>query len=93
MAFQRWADHGPGDDVVVLSNFANAIKEDYQVGFPAAGDWQVRLNSSWRGYHPDFTDVGGTAVTAVAGDYDGLPASGRVHIGPYSVLVLSQDPS
>lgn len=93
VAFRRWADHGPGDDVVVLANFANAIKEDYQVGFPMTGDWHVRLNSTWRGYHPDFTDVGGSVVTAVESDYDGLPASGRVEIGPYSVLVLSQEPA
>jgi hypothetical protein len=31
-------------------------------------------------------------VTAVAGDYDGLPAHARVNIGPYSVLVFSQIP-
>ncbi len=91
VAFQRWADHGPGDDVVVLCNFANVIREGYQVGFPVAGEWQVRLNTAWRGYSPDFTDVGGSVVTAEAGDYDGLPASGHVTIGPYSVLVLSQD--
>jgi 1,4-alpha-glucan branching enzyme len=92
VAFHRWAHRGPGDDVVVLANFAHTIKVDYQVGFPAAGDWHIRLNSSWRGYHPDFTDVGSPVVEAEDGDCDGLPASGRVQIGPYSVLVLSQQP-
>lgn len=92
IAYQRWADHGPGDDVVVLANFAHDVKGDYQVGFPSPGEWKIRLNTAWRGYSPDFTDVGGTAVVAEPGAYDGLPASGRVQIGPYSVLVLSQDP-
>jgi len=76
----------------VLANFAHDVKGDYQVGFPSPGEWKIRLNTAWRGYSPDFTDVGGTAVVAEPGAYDGLPASGRVQIGPYSVLVLSQDP-
>jgi hypothetical protein len=29
-------------------------------------------------------------VTAVPGEYDGLPAHAPVNIGPYSVLVFSQ---
>jgi len=92
LAFQRWYDHGPGDDVVVLANFANEIRRGYRVGFPVAGLWQVRLNTAWRGYHPEFTDVGNAAVEAVPAAYDDLPASGLVDLGPYSVLILSQDP-
>jgi 1,4-alpha-glucan branching enzyme len=92
LAFQRWDRHGPGDDVVVLANFSNAVREGYRVGFPVAGTWQVRLNTASRSYHPDFTDVGGHRIDAVDEAYDDLPASGFVDLGPYSVLVLSQDP-
>lgn len=92
LAFQRWDRHGPGDDVVVLANFSNAVREGYRVGFPAAGDWHVRLNTASRSYHPEFTDVGGERVEALDEAYDDLPASGFVNLGPYSVLILSQDP-
>ena len=92
IAFQRWADHGPGDDVVVLVNMAHAAKRDYLVGFPSAGQWKVRVNTTWRGYSPDFTDIGGTSVEAVAEGRDGLAASAAIDCGPYTVLVLSQDP-
>jgi hypothetical protein len=31
-------------------------------------------------------------VTAKKGDYDGFPATANVNIGPYSVLIFSQEP-
>ena len=45
---------GPGDDVIVLLNFANRAYESYTFGFPRAGIWQVRFNSDWSGYSADF---------------------------------------
>ena len=92
LAFHRWDKGGPGDDVVVVANFENKPRCDYAVGFPQPGLWRLRLNSDWRGYSDDFSDFASRDITAAAQDYDGCPARGCVDIGPYSILIFSQDP-
>jgi hypothetical protein len=73
------------------------------LGFPAPGTWRLRLNSDWSGYSRAFGNqaCSDVAAAARAGDSpqgaspaerDGLPAMGTIAIGPYSVLVFSQDP-
>ncbi len=84
LAYHRWDQGGYGDDVVVIINFANQIQKDYVVNFPRPGIWQVRFNSDWKGYSQDFKDVGIDKV-------DINEVSGSIEIGPYAVLILSQD--
>jgi 1,4-alpha-glucan branching enzyme len=90
IAYHRWMDGGPGDDVIVLANFANRDWDDYLIGFPRAGRWTLRLNSDSRGYSKDFADHPALDVTAASNGRDGYPASGRVTFGRYSVLIYSQ---
>ncbi len=90
MAFHRWDRGGAGDDVVVVANFYHEAQDGYVIGFPAAGTWQLRLNSDWQGYNDDFNNHASTDAIAVAGRYDGLPWQGSISIGPYSVLIFSQ---
>ena len=91
IAFRRWELGGPGDDVVVVANFADAPAEDYTLGFPSAGLWKVRFNSDSRFYSKDFGDYQINDVETVEGEHDGLPAYGTISLGPYSVAILSQD--
>lgn len=92
IAFRRWDVGGPGDDVVVVANFSAERRENYRVGFPAEGVWKLRLNSDWQGYSTLFTGTSEGDVVAGPDDYDNLPASAEVSIGPYSVLIFSQEP-
>ncbi|WP_420627388.1 alpha-amylase family glycosyl hydrolase [Candidatus Leptofilum sp.] len=91
IAFHRWHFGGPGDDVIVVVNFANRMLTDYKLGFPRGGAWQVRLNSDLKAYHPSFSSHHVGTVTAVPGEYDQLAYQATLSIGPYSVLILSQD--
>lgn len=91
LAFQRWDQHGKGDDVVVVVNFANHLKQDYQIGFPAKGTWKLRFNSDASIYSDAFANTNSADVQAQAGETDGLSHHGSVNIGPYSVLIYSQD--
>jgi len=91
IAFQRWDEHGPGDDVVVVANFGNAFKEDYVIGLPGQGVWRLRCNSDAVVYSDDFGDSPAGDIDAREGEFDGLPASGALSIGPYTVLIYSQD--
>jgi 1,4-alpha-glucan branching enzyme len=86
MAYHRWDAGGPGDDVVVVVNFANKVQENYKVGFPREGKWTVRFNSDWDGYSPDFKNTTTSEVQVDGG-------TGAVNLGPYAILILSQNKS
>jgi 1,4-alpha-glucan branching enzyme len=45
LAFHRLDKGGPGDDVVVVANFENQPRGNYNIGFPRSGPWRLRLNS------------------------------------------------
>jgi 1,4-alpha-glucan branching enzyme len=90
VAFHRWQNGGPGDDVIIVLNFKNAGYTSYTIGFPRPGTWYVRLNSDWSGYAPDFGNHLSYDTIADWNRVDGLPCSGNVGLGPYSAIVLSQ---
>ncbi len=91
LAFHRWDYGGPGDDVVVVANFQNSPHTGYTVGFPRPGQWKLRFNSDWDGYSPDFGQVISTEVEAHPGAWDNLSAHGNINLGPYSLLIFSQE--
>ncbi len=89
IAFQRWRDHGPSDDVVVVANLSASAQRDYRIGFPAEGSWQLVFNSDAEIYCDDFGRGGSGDVEAGPDDYDGLQASATIDIGPYAVLIYT----
>lgn len=91
IAFHRWHFGGPGDDVIVVVNFSRRTLKKYKLGLPRGGQWQVRFNSDLKAYHASFTSHHVGTVTAVPGPYDQLAYHASLSIGPYSVLVLSQE--
>lgn len=91
LAFQRWYDHGPGDDVVVIANLDAGSKQDYRIGMPEAGLWKLRFNSDARLYSDAFGDFDSFDVTAYEGDYDDMGAHADIDIAPYSLLIYSMD--
>ena len=91
VAFHRWQDGGPGDDVIVVANFHAEPREVYRVGFPREGIWILRLNTDWSGYSEDFDGFESKGVEAEAVACDGMVWSAEIAVGPYSALVFSQD--
>ena len=102
IAYHRWHQGGPGDDVVVVVNLSHRAHENYRLGFPSPGTWRIRLNSDWSGYSRGFSNQSSSDVIAETLQVDkpgatesvrrdGFPAEGAISIGPYSVLVYSQD--
>jgi 1,4-alpha-glucan branching enzyme len=90
VAFHRWDQGGPGDDVVIVANLRDTAHSSYTIGFPRPGTWYVRFNSDSTAYSPDFSNEPGYDTTATDGACQGMPCNGNVGIGPYSVLILSQ---
>jgi 1,4-alpha-glucan branching enzyme len=94
VAFHRWLEGGPKDDVIVVASFTHqAMTENYRIGFPRGGEWVIRFNSDWKGYSEDFDSTGETDghVVAVKEPYDGCEFSATVEIPPYSLLIFSQE--
>src|SRR5258708_5624775 len=89
LAYHRWDQGGPGDDVVVVANLKNRSLPSYNVGFPRSGTWFLRFNSDFRGFSPDFGNVG-YDTTANGGGTQGMPFDGNVGLGPYGVCIYSQ---
>jgi 1,4-alpha-glucan branching enzyme len=92
VAFHRWNNGGPGDDVIVVLNFGDRSYGSYTIGFPQGGTWYVRFNSDWNGFSSDFGNFPGYTTNAgnALGGRDGMPFAGNVGIGPYTALILSQ---
>jgi 1,4-alpha-glucan branching enzyme len=91
LAFHRWDQGGPGDDVVVVANFADREISDVRLGLPRAGRWRVRLNSDSPAYAPDFGGHDALDTETEARPMEGFAQSALVSVGPYGVVVLSQD--
>jgi 1,4-alpha-glucan branching enzyme len=91
IAYRRWDQGGPGDDVVIAANFSGTRFPVYQIGLPSAGTWRVRFDSDARTYSPDYGDLGLDDVVAQPTPRDGQPCNGSVALAPYSVVILSQD--
>ncbi|HUP54245.1 MAG TPA: alpha amylase C-terminal domain-containing protein, partial [Methylomirabilota bacterium] len=91
LAFHRWHEGGPGDDVVVVANFSAQPVTDLCLGFPAAGRWRVRLNADSPVYAPDFGGHDAFDTETDDRPADGCAQSALVAVGPYGVVILSQD--
>jgi 1,4-alpha-glucan branching enzyme len=91
IAFHRWEKGGPGDSVLVVLNLANQSQHSYRIGFPNHGLWRIRLNSDWIGYDPEFGNHPTHDTVTEESEKDGMSFSGDISIGPYSVVILSQD--
>lgn len=90
VVYHRWKDGGAGDDVMVILNFSHRGYPDYRIGFPHVGHWWVRFNSDAQGYSPDFGNFWSYDTYADPLPWQNMPCSGRVGIGPYSAIILSQ---
>ena len=91
LAYYRWNQGGPRDDVVVVLNVADRAYDNYRIGLPRPGIWRIRFNSDWAGYGPDFGTQPSYDTSTDDQPRDAMPWSASIGIGPYTAVVLSQD--
>ncbi len=91
IAFHRWEQGGPRDDVVVVANMSHRGYESYNIGFPREGLWKVRFNSDWDGYDGAFGGHPSYDTVASWGPKDNMDFNANVSVGPYSAVIYSQD--
>ena len=90
LAFHRWHEGGPGDDVVVIINFSNVHISEYKIGMPQSGEWGIRLNTDWKKYDFSFSTEPGLSVFSDHQAYDQFEDSCVLNLLPYNALILSQ---
>ena len=93
IAYHRWSWGGPGDDVIIVANFANVTHLEYTLGFPKAGVWKMRFNSDLAAYDPEFSNNLSGDIETGAGSADGMSHCAKINIAPYSVIIFSQEPA
>ncbi|GFO57248.1 1,4-alpha-glucan branching enzyme [Geomonas sp. Red276] len=91
IAFHRWDQESPKDSVVVVVNLTIESRDRYVIGFPRTGVWHTRFNSDSYNYGPDFENHATPNVETREEEADGLPCCGEICIGPYTVVIFSQD--
>jgi len=91
LGWHRWLEGGPRDDVIVLASFSATPYPEYHIGVPRSGRWRVRFNSDWDGYDAEFETVESLDADSEAVTQDGMPQRIEIGLGPYSVVILSQD--
>lgn len=91
LVYHRWDQGGPGDDVVVVINFADQSYTGYNIGLPRGGLWRVRFNSDSSAYDAYFGNWNSFDTQADGPPLNGMPYSGSVGVGAYTCLILSQD--
>lgn len=90
LAYHRWHAGGANDDVVVVVNFANRRYDSYEVGAPHSGPWRVVFDGDAPVYHPTFEGSGPQQIEAIDTPRDGMQATARIGLAPYSAIILSR---
>ena len=91
VAFHRWDQGGNGDDVVVILNFGSRGDTSDRIGFPRSSGWRVRFHSDWNGYDREFANWTSRTTSTDGEPQDSVFLGGRVDLGPYGAVTLSQD--
>jgi 1,4-alpha-glucan branching enzyme len=91
IAFHRWNKQGPVDSVIVVVNMTDQSRDGYAIGFPRVGLWKTRFNSDSSYYDQNFANYPAPDAEAHDENIDGLGCSAKINIGPYTVVVYSQD--
>lgn len=90
LAFHRFDQQGPCDDVVVVMNFSTETRGNYRIGFPAAGQWQLCFNSDASIYSTDFGNAEAHDIVTEDQAQDGFASSAVVDVPPYSTLIYTR---
>lgn len=90
LAYHRWEAGGPGDSVVVVTNFSSAPVVDYAIGFPLPGPWSLAFDSHATFYDSTYKGQVSGDVVAEPGQFDAQPAGARVSIAPYSAIIYTR---
>ncbi len=89
IAFQR----GAGDaSVMVIANFSNNTLNNYRVGLPTAGSWDLLIQSQDAAYEGSGA-LNPSSINSQPVGWDSMPQSATVNLAPMDLLVLRRTPT
>jgi 1,4-alpha-glucan branching enzyme len=90
LAYHRWID-GVGEDVIVVTTFAEATWWNYALGLPCAGRWQEIFNSDvYDNWVNPWAAGNGGSIEADGGPLHGFVASATIVIPANGVVVFAR---
>ena len=92
IAYRR-SEGGDGGDVVIVINLSNKNWDEYRIGFPSAGDWKVRFDSSSKHYAVDGADDGIGQISTEQTSHDSYSDSAGFPLPAYAAIIFSKDVS
>ncbi|MBR9922481.1 MAG: 1,4-alpha-glucan branching protein GlgB [Bacteroidetes bacterium] len=78
--------HKPENSLVVVCNFTPVVRENYKVGVPKGGDWEVVINSDDAKYGGSDSDPG--ELKSIELSWHGRPHALNLNLPPLGALVL-----
>jgi 1,4-alpha-glucan branching enzyme len=89
IAFHRLGKQGPTDSFIIVVNMSSQDRDGYIIGFSRVGLRKTRFNSDSYNYGPIFANHPTTDVETREEVSDGLPFSGEIEVGTYTVVIFS----
>ncbi len=90
LACHRWVD-GIGDDLVIVYSFRDTNWYNYDIGFPAPGQWREIFNSDAYDNFPNPHPAGNSgAITASGPPLHALPSSAPLTIPANALLIFTR---
>lgn len=75
--------------VLVVLNFSNNDYGDYGIGQDEGVQWKLRINSTWRGYDNDFSDMEVNDPKIEESSTDDRHLTGKIDIPGYAALIFT----
>ncbi len=85
IAYRRFTHGVKYSSTIIIINFGGNRFDNYDIYLPVKGTWNVRFNSSWRGYSNAFHEVNIGSIES--GDKNKI----TIPLGDYQVLILSRN--
>ncbi|WP_373519501.1 alpha amylase C-terminal domain-containing protein, partial [Pricia sp.] len=80
---------GNGEPVLMVFNFSSRDFIDYGIGMEENRNWQLRFDSSWKGYDKDFLDIDVEGMSIIEAGTDGKQWTGKLNIPGYSCQIYT----
>lgn len=87
LAFKRGG--AEEDQALIILNFRNQEYLDYGIGVDNNRDWKLRINTDWKGYDTDFSDLEVHDLKLEEKETDGRPFTGNFNIPAYGALIYT----
>ncbi len=89
LAYERIHDDHPEQKLVVVLNFSNTSYDQYTIGFPAQGRWELIFNSSSSDYGDSYENSKVIGFETENEFYDDLSVSGTFSLPGYAALIFT----